>query len=260
MEKQASKSGFFGRFENIDEDVQIYFSWDSTNSTVTIVRKSLRKVPEEIISVERAVIQQISSSYSEGECIEKGVLGQDGLVYKKITLNSGKTCRSSFRIEEENNILIEEFQITNPNLKIDHPSKIIGYSYFEFIIVSGEELVEVTKVNLKQKSRRKVLWNSRLEKVDIINVQWNDKPVDNGLLNALKAEIWDLQWTIIHQCCWEECHDPTNLKCARCLHYVCQTHHKVKEEDLDSYLVLCGHCCGIKSDSMCLLHYLNNNF
>ena len=71
MKKQASKSCFFGRFENIDEDVQIYFSWESKNSTVSVVRKSLRKVPEEVISVERAIIQQISSTYSEGECIEK---------------------------------------------------------------------------------------------------------------------------------------------------------------------------------------------
>lgn len=73
-----------------------------------------------------------SASKSTGEAVERGET-VDQEVYKKYWLTYD---------QNENRLVIEEFQLSSPDLRPDLPSKLVGYMKFDFV-TGVEDKVEV---------------------------------------------------------------------------------------------------------------------
>lgn len=235
MEKRASKSSVFGRFTNVKKDVELIFSYK--DSTLTIVERSINKIPQSV-SVCRAKVSQITQTLSKGECIEKSSFSSSSsnYVYKFVQINSGRRD-NGLRSTDENNITVDEYRLENPHKQLSCSEKLIGYTVYEFVLLKQKEKVEVSKFIMKVNGVRSLLSHSLFSKQDNSNRNWQDVPVNDEILSAVKTETWNLRYLITKKCCWEDCELTTEVKCSRCHHYVCQKHVDERieiEEDEES--------------------------
>ena len=264
MEKQSSRSSFYGKFTNNKMDKELIFSYKS--STLTIVERSIISLPQSI-AVFRACVDQISQSFTMGECVEKGSFSSN-YVYKAVKINSGRRD-NGFRYKEENNITIEEFKLQNPHKSLTHTEKQIGYTMYDFVLIKKKEKVEVSRFIFSANGVKTLVSHSLFSKEDNFNRNWQDVPVNNEILSDVKKEMWVLKYLISKCCCWEDCEIKTNIKCSRCHHYVCASHSEEIvnfEEDLGAdeaevqngfigeliVTSLCWHCADKHCNFECL--------
>ena len=273
MEKQSSKSRFYGRFVSKLKDQEIIFSY--RDSTVTVVQRSIEKSPQDVL-VFRAIVDQISQTFSQGKCVERGSIfssSEDSFFYKVLMINSGRNDTGTAFIEE-NKITIQEYRLENPHKILSHHKKILGYTMFDFVKIKNLEKVEVAKFIMRN-FKQELISHTLYSKEDGINRSWNDIPVNNNLLSAVQAETWNLRYLITRKCCWEDCEVTLTVKCSRCHHYVCSHQDHMEEtfqfdESIDGdqgdtegaeesefqgsigVSVLCGHCLDRQCNFECL--------
>ena len=265
--KHPSKSRIVGRFVNVKYDQELLIAFDWSESTLTIVERSIVQVPQ-TVNVFRSKVTQINPTLSQGECIEKGLIIPGSLdVYKTVHIHSGKSVVNYL---DENLVTIAEFKLENPHKELSSSEKLIGFIRWDFVTIRNEEKVEVSKFIMT--SGGKQLVEHRLfSRTDSNNRKWQDVPVNYDKLNDVKEEMWKLKYMFIHSCCFEDCDRPEVLRCSRCHHYTCARHSmeqfEVENESLENnnegnlfdgeiiIKVLCGHCSGMRSEISCLKWY-----
>ena len=121
------------------------------------------------------------------------------------------------RLKEENNISIEEYKLENPHKILNHASKFIGYTVYDFVLIRQQEKVEVSRFSIRANGLRELISHSLYAKQDNFNRNWEDVPVNEELLSDVKTEMWNLKYLITDICCWEDCDLTNNIKCCRCI-------------------------------------------
>ena len=264
-QKHSSKSSFIGRFVHVNSDEEIIFAMDWRDSTLTIIERSIEKVPQ-TVKVFRAIVTQISSVLSMGECIDRGsLIPQSSDVYKTVHIHTGKNASNL----DENLVTISEFKLENPHRELADPRKNIGFIRFDFVRIRNMEKVEVSKY-LMTPRKKELLSHKLFSKTDDANRRWEDVPVNYDKLNDVKEEMWKLKYMIRPStCCFEDCARLEPKKCSKCHHYSCSMHtteqFEVNEcpgdERDDEYegeieiKIVCGHCSGLHSEIACLKWY-----
>lgn len=267
LKKQASKSQIYGTFVNARTDEELIFAIDWRESLLTIIERSIEKVPQ-TVQVFRSKVTQINSILSQGECIERGYLipGSPD-VYKTVHTHSGK---STVNFLDENIVTISEFKLENPHLELTDPRKNIGFIRFDFIKIRNEEKVEVSKY-LRTPGGKELLSHRLFSRINFTNRRWEDVPISYEKLSDVKEEMWKLKFMIRHSCCFEDCQRLPAVKCSRCHHYTC-SRHSTEQFEVDQnessgsandvlfegeivIKVICGHCSGMYSEIACLKWY-----
>ena len=264
--KKASKSKIVGRFVNLanDQEITIAFDWSAWSdieSTITIVLRSIERVPQSV-NVFRSKVTQINSILSQGECISKGsfIIPESSNLYKTVHIHSGKSLAT---YQDENFVTISEYKLENPHKELSDSEKLLGFIRLDFVIINNKEKVELSKFIFKAR-RKELLEHKLFAKTDSNNRKWEDIPVNYCLLNDVKEEMWKLKYMIRHSCCFEDCERTEHSKCSRCHHYTCAMHSteqfEVEDEssgDDGKILInlLCGHCSGMFSEIACLKWY-----
>ena len=264
--KKASKSKIVGRFVNLanDQEITIAFDWSAWSdieSTITIVLRSIERVPQSV-NVFRSKVTQINSILSQGECISKGsfFIPESSNLYKTVHIHSGKSLAT---YQDENFVTISEYKLENPHKELSDSEKLLGFIRLDFVTINNKEKVELSKFIFKAR-RKELLEHKLFSKTDSNNRKWEDIPVNSCLLNDVKEEMWKLKFMIRHSCCFEDCERTEHLKCFRCHHYTCAMHstEQFEVEDENSgddgkilINLLCGHCSGMFSEIACLKWY-----
>ena len=101
-QKHSSKSSFYGRFVHSKSDEEVILAVDWRDSTITIIQRSIEKVPQSV-QVFRSKVTQISSILTFGECIERGFLDpQSSDVYKTVHIHTGRNAARNFSDDSPN--------------------------------------------------------------------------------------------------------------------------------------------------------------
>ena len=150
--------------------------------SLTIVERCINNVPQSV-AVFRAFLTQISQDFSNGECVEPSFNVSSRYVYKNVQIHSGFRD-NGFRIKDENNISIEEYKLENPHKILKHPSKCIGYTTYDFVLIKQEEKVEVSRFIFKSNGLRELISHSLYLKQDNFNRNWEDVPVNDEILSG----------------------------------------------------------------------------
>ena len=265
-QKHSSKSSFYGRFVHSKSDEEVILAMDWRDSTITIIQRSIEKVPQSV-KVFRSKVTQISSVLTIGECIERGFLDpKSSDVYKTVHIHTGKNAATNF--SNENLVTISEYMLENPQMELADPRKNIGFFRFDFVTIRNQEMMEVSKYLMKP-GGKELLSHRLFSKRDSVNRRWEDVPVNYSKLDDVKEEMWKLKFMIRQStCCFEDCEKPEPKKCSRCHHYTCSLHSTEQFEVFENsgdgdvlfegeieIKLICAHCSGLRSEIVCLKWY-----